>query len=75
MQEICHGSVLGCRDPMREWSSLGNPCSGGSDMENKYTFFSQPNFVLPLPDKPDSFVFMADQWDPEDLGASRCALP
>ena len=56
---------------MGEWGSLGNPCSGGSDLENEYTFFAQPYFVLPLPDRPDAFVFMADQWDPEDLGASR----
>ena len=49
---------------MGEWDSLGNPCTGGSDLENAYTFFSQPNFVLPLPDRQDAFVFMADQWDP-----------
>jgi len=59
------------RDPLGEWKSLGNPCTGGSDLENAFTFFSQPNFVMAMPDHPGTFVFMADQWDPEDLSASR----
>ena len=61
------------RDPLGEWNSLGNPCTGGSDLENAFTFFSQPNFVMAMPEHPGSFVFMADQWDPEDLSASRSA--
>ena len=64
----------GCpRDPLGDWKSLGNPCTGGSDLENAFTFFSQPNFVMAMPEHPGSFVFMADQWDPEDLSASRSA--
>ena len=61
------------RDPLGDWKSLGNPCTGGSDLENAFTFFSQPNFVMAMPEHPGSFVFMADQWDPEDLSASRSA--
>ncbi len=61
------------RDPLGDWKSLGNPCTGGSDLENAFTFFSQPNFVMAMPEHPSSFVFMADQWDPEDLSASRSA--
>ncbi|DBB06836.1 TPA: hypothetical protein ACH3X3_009496 [Trebouxia sp. C0006] len=58
-------------DPLGDWKSLGYPCTGGSDLENAFTFFSQPNFVMAMPEHPGSFVFMADQWDPEDLSASR----
>ena len=61
------------RDPLGEWNSLDNPCTGGSALENAFTFFSQPNFVMAMPEHPGSFVFMADQWDPEDLSASRSA--
>ena len=28
---------------------------------------------MAMPEHPGSFVFMADQWDPEDLSASRSA--
>ena len=69
-QEKMH-ECIHCRDPLGEWHSLGNPCIGGSDLENAFTFFSQPTFVMPMPRRPGSFVFMADQWDPEDLSASR----
>lgn len=50
---------------------MGNPCKGGSDLENELTFFSQPTFVLAMPGLPGTFVFMADQWEPEDLSSSR----
>ena len=60
------------RDPLGAWHSLGNPCTGGSDLENAYTFFSQPTFVMAMPGIPGAFVFMADQWEPEDLSSSRC---
>lgn len=63
--------VFWSRDPLGDWQSLGNPCTGGSDLENAFTFFSQPTFVLAMPNRPGSYVFMADQWDPEDLSSSR----
>jgi len=45
------------------WEELGNPCFGdGPQITN--TFESQPTFVLPLPGKPDAFIFMADRWKP-----------
>ncbi|KAL3146578.1 hypothetical protein ABBQ32_000818 [Trebouxia sp. C0010 RCD-2024] len=62
--------VFWSRDPLGEWYSMGNPCKGGSDLENELTFFSQPTFVLAMPGLPGTFVFMADQWEPEDLSSS-----
>ena len=60
---------------MGEWTLLGNPCMGESDMEAAQTFGAQSTFVLPAAGRPGSFVFMADQWNPENLSASRyCTL-
>ena len=61
----------GPRSVMGEWRSLGNPSSGGTEMDRAYSFFSQPTFVVPVHGKPGRFVFMADQWDTANLGASR----
>ena len=64
--EVCHyRSILG------DWTSLGNPCLGGSEMEIAQTFGAQSTFVLPAPGRPGRFIFMADQWNPEDLSSSR----
>ncbi|KAK9810662.1 hypothetical protein WJX73_008429 [Symbiochloris irregularis] len=54
-----------------DWLPLGNPCMGATEVERTFTFFSQPTFVLPLPNQPGRFIFMADQWDSENLSASR----
>lgn len=56
---------------MGEWKTLGNPAAGGTQMDRARTFFSQPSFVVPVHGKPGMFVFMADQWDTLNLGASR----
>jgi hypothetical protein len=32
---------------------------------------AQSTFVLPAPGRPDSFIFMADRWNPKDLPDSR----
>lgn len=50
------------------WKNLGNPCTGP---EAKTTFGAQSTFVLPVPGKPGSFIFMADRWKPDDLSDSR----
>lgn len=50
---------------------MGNPCLGGSEMEIAQTFGAQSTFVLPAPGRPGRFIFMADQWNPEDLSSSR----
>ncbi|MBD3346487.1 MAG: family 43 glycosylhydrolase [Chitinivibrionales bacterium] len=55
-------SVLG------PWEVKGNPCIGP---ENEKTFYSQSTFVLPLQNKKDAFIFMADRWIKEDLRDSR----
>lgn len=46
------------------WKELGNPCIGA---EADTTFRSQGTFVLPVPGKPDTFIFMADRWKQWDL--------
>jgi hypothetical protein len=50
------------------WKSLENPCIGS---DAKTTFGSQSTFVLPAPDQPGRFIFMADLWKPNDLSNSR----
>jgi beta-xylosidase len=47
------------------WKELGNPCRGTEEQQNK-TFWSQGTFVLPLKNKKDAFIFMADRWMPEN---------
>ena len=40
-------------------------------MDAAVTFQSQGTFVLPAPGRPGSFIFMGDQWDPDNLSQSR----
>ncbi|XP_077233824.1 arabinanase/levansucrase/invertase isoform X2 [Tasmannia lanceolata] len=56
---------------MGTWETMGNPCVGGNKAFRATTFFSQSTFVLPLPGLPDSFIFMADRWNPAELRDSR----
>lgn len=54
--------------PLGPWETNGNPCTGpGAET----TYGSQSTFVLPLPGRPNQFIFMADRWQPEDLSDSR----
>lgn len=50
------------------WTELGNPCIGP---DAELTFRSQGTFILPVQGKSDKFIFMADQWDMKNLGASK----
>lgn len=50
------------------WTELGNPCVGD---KSDITFQSQGTFVLPIAGKPDSFIFLADRWNKNDLSDSR----
>ncbi|MGK9369947.1 glycoside hydrolase family 43 protein [Melioribacter sp. Ez-97] len=45
------------------WEEKGNPCIG---KESEITFNSQSAFVLPVRNKKDAFIFMADRWKPEN---------
>jgi hypothetical protein len=47
------------------WTRLGNP-SRGTPAQNAITFESQATYVLPVPGKPDAFIFMADRWRPQE---------
>uniref|UniRef100_A0A0D6R0A7 Uncharacterized protein n=1 Tax=Araucaria cunninghamii TaxID=56994 RepID=A0A0D6R0A7_ARACU len=53
------------------WETLGNPSVGGNADLRATTFWAQGTFVLPLPGIPDTFIFMADRWNPPDLRNSR----
>jgi hypothetical protein len=50
------------------WQTFGNPCVGTNAAT---TFGGQSTFVLPVPGRPDSFIFMADHWNPQNLPDSR----
>jgi len=63
--------VLVRSDMFGQWKLVGNPCVGATEMEAANTFQSQGSFVLPMPGRPGSFIFMADQWDPDNLAESR----
>ena len=54
--------------PFGPWTDKGNPCSG-PDADS--TFHAQSSFVLAIPGKPDTFLFMADRWNRWDLPASK----
>ncbi len=50
------------------WQTKGNPCVGrGANT----TFRAQSTFVLPVPNKPNRFVFLADRWNERKLQDSR----
>ena len=51
-----------------KWKQMGNPCKG---IGANTTFQSQSTFVLPMPDKIDLFIFMADRWDKLNLEDSK----
>lgn len=50
------------------WKSVGNPLVGKNAA---LAFGGQSTFVLPLADKKDAFIFIADKWNPKDLRDSR----
>jgi len=62
-------AMLGSADSiLGNWTALYNPCVGP---DSDSTFHAQSTFVLPLPGKPDDFVFLADRWKKTDLPDSR----
>jgi len=48
-----------------DWEELGNPCLGTGDQITN-TFNSQSTFILPVQDRADAFIFMADRWNPQN---------
>ncbi|MEI8372875.1 MAG: glycoside hydrolase family 43 protein [Planctomycetota bacterium] len=50
------------------WQTKGNPCVGPG---TNTTFRSQSTFVLPVANKPNSFIFLADRWNSRKLEDSR----
>ena len=50
------------------YRNLGNPCIG----ENAETTYDlQSTFVLPAPNQPGKFIFIGDEWHPQNLSDSR----
>jgi beta-xylosidase len=47
------------------WEELGNPIRG-NDSETANTFDAQSTFVLPVNGRTDTFIFMADRWNPQN---------
>jgi gamma-glutamyltranspeptidase/glutathione hydrolase len=45
------------------WTETGNPCIGP---DSELTFHSQSTFVLPVQGREESFIFMADRWNPQN---------
>jgi hypothetical protein len=54
--------------PLGPWKEYGSPCVGP---DANTTFQSQSTFVLPLPGKKNTFLFMADRWNKQNLEDSR----
>jgi len=50
------------------WKELGNPCRGP---EAEVTFRGQSTYILPVAEKPGTFILMADRWNQNDLPDSR----
>jgi beta-galactosidase len=51
-----------------EWKFIGDPLQGrGADS----TYGGQSTYILPVKGKKQSFIFMADKWNPHDLKDSR----
>ena len=48
---------------MGSWEYIRNPCIGD---DKDLTFHSQSTYILPVQGKKNSFVFMADRWNPEN---------
>ena len=47
------------------WEELGNPCFGTNE-QTANTFNSQSTFILPVQGRTDTFIFMADRWNPKN---------
>lgn len=48
---------------MGEWTRHPNPCRG---KDSETTFHSQSTYILPVQGKEDMFIFMADNWRPDN---------
>ena len=45
------------------WKELANPFFG---TDSTTSFHSQSTYVLPVPGKPDQFIYMGDRWTPDN---------
>jgi len=54
-------------NPLGPYKEFGNPCKGPGAA---VTYEAQSTYVLPVKNKPGSFIFMADRWNKLDLEKS-----
>lgn len=54
--------------PLGEWKQEDNPCVGE---RSETTFQSQSTYIVPVPGKDGSFIFLADRWNKTNLPDSR----
>jgi hypothetical protein len=45
------------------WTETGNPCIG---KDSALTFHSQSTYILPVAGKKNTYIFMADRWNPDN---------
>ena len=45
------------------WTEMGNPCLGPNA---NLTFEGQSTYILPVAGRPGAYIYMADQWHPEN---------
>ncbi|TAH27086.1 MAG: hypothetical protein EAZ07_02305 [Cytophagales bacterium] len=51
-----------------EWKIIDNPCIG---IGAESSFRSQASYIIPVANKPNTFIYMADRWTPTTLSDSR----
>jgi hypothetical protein len=54
--------------PLGKWQDAGPPCIGAGA---RTTFHAQGTYVLPVQGIQNTFIFMADRWNPVNLADSR----
>ena len=72
-------SVLNHESPVRrnimgDWTSMGNPFAGGTELDRAYAFYSQSTFVVKVEGLEGRYVVLMDRWNTDDLSASRQVL-
>lgn len=53
--------------PLGDYDVKGDPCVGDED---KTTFYSQSNYVLPINAEKGHYIYIGDRWKPEELAKS-----
>ena len=54
--------------PLGDWKQYDNPCTGKNADS---TYYSQSTYILPVQNKSNAFIFLADRWNKRNLEDSR----